>query len=97
MIYMTLKYKGSTLRPARILKFHMVINIPKRNGTSLGANYYQKFVFFELPLQYAWIWNYHATKSGAYLRQVELLQSLACTTNNPSALCWIWSFWIWNL
>ena len=33
----------------RILKFHMVINILKRNGNSLGANSYQKFAFFELP------------------------------------------------
>ena len=33
---------GSTSRPARISKFHMVINIPKRNGNSLGANSYQK-------------------------------------------------------
>ena len=32
---------GSTSRPARISKFHMVINIPKRNGNSLGANSYQ--------------------------------------------------------
>ena len=43
---------GSTSRPARILKFHMVVNIPKRNGNILGANSYQKFAFFELPLQY---------------------------------------------
>jgi hypothetical protein len=40
---------GSTSRPARILKFPMVINIPKRNGNSLGANSYQKFAFLELP------------------------------------------------
>lgn len=40
---------SSTFRPIRILKFCMVINIPKRNGNSLGANSYKNFVFFELP------------------------------------------------
>ena len=40
---------GSASRPARTLKFHMVINIPKRKGNRLGANLYQTFAFFELP------------------------------------------------
>ena len=40
---------GSTSRPVQNLKFHMVINIPKRNGNSLAANSYKKFVFFGPP------------------------------------------------
>ena len=42
--------RGSTSTPARMLKFHMVINISKRNGNSLGANSYKKYVYFVPPL-----------------------------------------------
>ena len=38
-------------RPARTLNFHMVINIPKRKGNSLGDSSCGKFVFLNPPNQ----------------------------------------------